>query len=174
MCEINVYLTDIVYRLSDIRNFKNMKVTKKGDYALRALVDLALNYDKGIRRIQDIAREEAIPQKFLEQILILLRNADFIRSRRGANGGYFLSRPPHEISLGEVIRRIDGSLAPLDCASKSLQTNCPREITCGIRSVMLDVRNATAEIMDRVTLEDVCNRTKGTAERRSEHLMYHI
>ena len=151
-----------------------MKVTKKGDYALRALVDLALNYGKGMRHIQDIVHGEAIPQKFLEQILILLKNGGFIQSKRGVKGGYFLNRPPDEISLGEVIRCIDGPLAPLDCVSMSLHFNCPREVTCGIRSVMLDVGNATAEIMDRVTLEDVCNRTKGVAERRSEHLMYHI
>jgi len=151
-----------------------MKITKKGEYALRALVNLALNYNQEMKQIQEIVREEAIPQKFLEHILVLLKNGGFVESKRGVKGGYFLSRPPHEISLGEVIRRIDGPLAPIDCASKGLHLNCPRESTCGIRSVMLDVSHATAEIMDRVTLEDVCSRTKGMAERRVEHLMYYI
>jgi Rrf2 family protein len=151
-----------------------MKITKKGEYAMRALVDLALNYNKGMRQIQDIVREEGIPEKFLEQILVTLRNAGFVHSKRGIGGGYFLSKPPDEISLGDVIRLIDGPLAPLGCVSQNLQEKCPKEITCGIRSVMLDVENAMAEILDRVTLSDVCNRTKGMKERRAEILMYHI
>jgi Rrf2 family cysteine metabolism transcriptional repressor len=151
-----------------------MRITKKGEYALRALVDLALNYRKGLRQIQDIVREEAIPEKFLEQILVVLKNAGFIQSKRGIGGGYSLSRPPNEISLGEVIRLVDGPLAPLGCVSQTMQVKCPKEITCGIRSVMLDVRNATAEILDRVTLADVCNRTKGMVERKPGYLMYYI
>lgn len=150
-----------------------MKITKKGEYAMRALVDLALNYKKGMRQIQEIVREEAIPEKFLEQILVILKNAGFIQSKRGIGGGYFLSKSPDEISLGEVIRLIDGPLAPLGCVNAE-HLNCPKEITCGIRSVMLDVANATAEILDRVTLTDVCNRTKGMAEHRDQTLMYHI
>ncbi len=150
-----------------------MKITKKGEYAMRALVDLALNYKKGMRQIQDIVREEAIPEKFLEQILLILKNAGFVESKRGMGGGYFLSRPPDKISLGEVIRIIDGPLAPLDCVS-SAHVNCPKETACGIRSVMLDVENATAEILDHVTLADVCNRTKGMVERRAGTLMYYI
>jgi len=150
-----------------------MKITKKGEYAMRALVDLALNYKKGMRQIQDIVREESIPGKFLEQILVILKNAGFIQSKRGIGGGYFLSKSPGEISLGEVIRLIDGPLAPLECVNAQ-HLNCSKEITCGIRSVMLDVANATAEILDRVTLTDVCNKTKGMAERRAQTLMYHI
>lgn len=150
-----------------------MKITKKGEYALRALVDLALNYKKGMRQTQDIVRKEDIPEKFLEQILVALKNAGFIQSKRGIGGGYFLNKSPDEISLGEVIRLIDGPLAPLECVNTE-HLNCSKEITCGIRSVMLDVANATAEILDRVTLADVCNRTKGMAERRAQTLMYHI
>src|SRR4030065_2834815 len=96
-----------------------MKITKKGEYAMRALVDLALNHNKGLRQVQDIVREEAIPEKFLEQILLILKNAGFVESKRGMGGGYFLSRPPDKISLGEVIRIIDGPLAPLDCVSSA-------------------------------------------------------
>jgi len=150
-----------------------MKITKKGEYAMRALVDLALNYKKGKRQIQEIVREEAIPMKFLEQILVILKNAGFVQSKRGIGGGYFLSKSPDAISLGEVIRLIDGPLAPLGCVSTE-RVDCPKEITCGIRSVMLDVANATAEILDRVTLTDVCKRTKGMVERRAQTLMYHI
>jgi len=140
---------------------------------MRALVDLALNYRKGMRQIQEIVREEDIPEKFLEQILIILKNAGFIQSKRGIGGGYFLSKSPDEISLGDVIRLIDGPLSPLGCVDTN-HANCPKEITCGIRSVMLDVANATAEILDRVTLADVCKRTRGMRERRAQTLMYYI
>ena len=150
-----------------------MKITKKGDYALRALVDLALNYKKGLRQIQDIVRKEAIPEKFLEQILVTLKNAGFIQSKRGIGGGYFLSKSPEEISLGDVIRVIDGPLTPLQCVNTE-HLNCSKEMTCGIRSVMLDVANATAEILDHVSLADVCNRIRGVKERRGEYLMYYI
>ena len=149
-----------------------MKITKKGDYALRALVDLALNYKKGLRQIQDIVRKEAIPEKFLEQILVTLKNAGFIHSKRGI-GGYFLRKSPEEISLGDVIRVIDGPLTPLQCVNTE-HLNCSKEMTCGIRSVMLDVANATAEILDHVSLADVCNRIRGVKERRGEYLMYYI
>ncbi|NWF92892.1 MAG: Rrf2 family transcriptional regulator [Syntrophaceae bacterium] len=151
-----------------------MKITKKGEYALRALVDLALNYKKGLRQVQDIVREEDIPEKFLEQILIILKNAGLVKSKRGIGGGYFLNRSPNEISLGEVIRLVDGPLAPLGCASEGSSGNCPKEITCGIRSVMVDVTNATAEILDHVTLTDICSRTRGLKERRAQTLMYYI
>lgn len=150
-----------------------MKITKKGEYAMRALVDLALNYKKGLRQIQDIVRDEAIPEKFLEQILIILKNAGFIQSKRGVGGGYFLNKSPDEISLGDVIRLVDGPLSPLGCVNTE-HINCPKEITCGIRSVMLDVTNAATEILDRVTLAEVCNRTRGMMEQRSQTLMYHI
>jgi Rrf2 family protein len=150
-----------------------VKITKKGEYAMRALADLALNYKKGLRQIQDIVQEEDIPEKFLEQILVILKNAGFIQSKRGIGGGYFLSKSPDEISLGDVIRLIDGPLSPLECASPD-HINCPKEITCGIRSVMLDVANATAEILDRVTLADVCSRARGMKERRGQTLMYYI
>lgn len=141
---------------------------------MRALVDLALNYNKGLRQIQDIVREEVIPERFLEQILLTLKNAGFVESKRGAGGGYFLSRSPDEISLGEVIRAIDGPLSPLDCVGKNANVKCPREVVCGIRSVMVDVRNAMAKILDHVSLADVCNRTRGMAERRAQTVMYYI
>lgn len=151
-----------------------MKVTKKGEYAMRALVDLALNYDKGLRQIQDIVRDEVIPERFLEQILLALKNAGFVESKRGVGGGYYLSRPPEEISLGEVISTVDGPLSPLDCLGKSAHAKCPKEVVCGIRSVMVDVRNAMTKILDHVSLADVCNRTRGMVERRAETIMYHI
>ena len=104
--------------------------------------------------------------------MVTLKNARFIHSKRGV-GGYFLSKSPEEISLGDVIRVIDGLLTPLQCVNTE-HLNCSKEMTCGIRSVMLDVANATAEILDHVSLADVCNRIRGVKERRGEYLMYYI
>jgi len=150
-----------------------MKITKKGEYAIMALIDLALNYNKGLRQIKDIVKKEEIPEKFLEQILVILKNAGLVQSKRGIGGGYYLNKPPEKISLSEVIRVIDGPLSPLECVN-SQNKNCPKQITCGIRSVMIDVENATSEILDRITLAEVCNRINLLNKKKEEILMYYI
>ena len=137
-----------------------MKISRKCEYALRALIDLAVHYDKGVRQINDISHAESIPGKFLEQILLQLKNAGFLNSRRGIRGGYSLKKAPQYITIGEVVRSVDGPLAPIGCVSKTEHVSCAREKRCGLRSVMLDVRNAIAEILDNITLRDVCNRIK--------------
>jgi Rrf2 family protein len=151
-----------------------MKISKKGDYALRALLCLALHYDKGVMHMTEIAGREDIPKKFLEQILLLLKGAGFVQSKSGVGGGYMLARPPEEIALGDVIRVVDGPLAPIGCVSKKFHVACPREKTCGIRSIMQDVRNATAQILDNITLGDVCNRTKGVAKRKTRTIRINV
>ncbi|MDZ7332458.1 MAG: Rrf2 family transcriptional regulator [candidate division KSB1 bacterium] len=143
-----------------------MKISKKGEYALRAMIYLALNYDKGTVQIRDIAKRENIPEKFLEQILLTLKKAGLLQSRQGIGGGYSLIRPPNEISLAEVIRIIDGPLAPLSCVSQWAYVKCPEEQNCGLYSVMLDVRNAIASMLENLTFEDVCKRTKGKLEHQ--------
>lgn len=151
-----------------------MKLSKKGEYALRALIDLSLNYEKGIVKIRDIAKREKIPEKFLEQILLSLKKAGLLESKRGARGGYYLSKPPKAITLGEIIRIMDGPLAPLRCVSKMAYMNCPEEGNCGLQSVMLDVRNAIAKILDNITFDDVCKRTRGRLEQKPNALTYNI
>jgi len=143
-----------------------MRVSKKGEYALRAMIDIALNYEKGSVQIQDISRRENIPQKFLEQILLTLKNAGLLQSKRGVGGGYSLIKPPAEISLAEVIRVIDGPLAPLSCVSQWAYVSCPEEKNCGLYSVMLEVRNAISDMLENITFEDVCKRTKGLLRNR--------
>lgn len=150
-----------------------MKITKKCEYGILALIDLALNYGKGLRQAQDIVHEEKIPEKFLEQILIILKNGGLIQSKRGVGGGYYLIKPPHDISLGEIIRLIDGPISTLECVGNS-NINCPKEITCGIRSVIVEVENATAEILDHVTLAHLCNIRKGLSDKKKDGLMYYI
>lgn len=151
-----------------------MRISKKGEYALLALIYIALNYQKNVTQAPEIVRDENIPERFLEQILLVLKKAGFLRSKRGVSGGYTLSRSPVEIKLGEIIRLIDGPLAPIGCVSKFAHEDCSKEKTCGLRSIMLDVRNATAAILDHITLDDVCRRVKGAPQRRRENLMYYI
>jgi Rrf2 family protein len=134
-----------------------MKLSKKGDYGLRAVLELAKNYSLGYTQIKDIAKKEKIPLKFLEQILLNLKNSGFLVSKMGVGGGYRLSRLPEEITLGEVLRALEGPLAPISCVSVKFYRQCPEENSCGIRSIMNQVRNAIANILDHTTLYDVAN-----------------
>ena len=137
-----------------------MKLSKKGEYALKAMFDLSSSFQKGSVRIAQIAAREKIPLKFLEQILLALKKAGLLQSRRGVGGGYSLNRSPEEITLAQVIRIIDGPLAPIGCVSKLAHITCPHENVCGLQRVMLDVRNAVVKTLEGVTIADVCKRTK--------------
>jgi Rrf2 family cysteine metabolism transcriptional repressor len=139
-----------------------MRLSRKGEYALRAMIRLSLNYGEEPLRIVEISEREKIPKKFLEQILLELKKAGLLRSRRGAGGGYSLIRPPREITFAQVIRIIDGPLAPLGCVSKHAYVSCPDEKSCGLYRVMLDVRNATARILEGVTFADACRDMGGS------------
>lgn len=138
-----------------------MKLSKKGEYALLALTYLSHNYISGnnkLVQISEIARKEDIPEKFLEGILLTLKKRGILQSQRGIGGGYTMNRPPADITLGEVIRIMDGPLAPIGCASKTAHVYCPAENTCGLQGVMLEVRNAISNVLDNMTFEDMCNR----------------
>jgi Rrf2 family protein len=142
-----------------------MKLSKRGEYGLRAMVDLADETngdDNGVMQIKDIAQREQIPAKFLEQILLTLKNAGLLNSKMGVGGGYYLSKPSAEITLGHIIRVLDGPLAPIRCVSQMAYEHCacPDEETCGLRLVMLDVRNAISDILDTTTLADIVNRVE--------------
>lgn len=140
-----------------------MKLTKRGEYGLKALIDLAAQADsQAATQIKDIAQRQQIPVKFLEQILLTLKNAGMLRSRAGLRGGYYLAKDPAEITLGQVVRVLDGPLAPIPCVSQMAYERCvcDDEVTCGLRLAMLDVRNAIADILDRTTLADVTARTQ--------------
>jgi Rrf2 family protein len=140
-----------------------MKLTKRGEYALRALIDFGIAYElkRPLVKIGELVEKERLPVKFLEQILMQLREAGYIEAKRGKTGGYFLARPPKEIRFGEVIRLIDGPLAPIACVSQTAyeRCTCPDEDHCGLRMLMLDVRNAIAKILDRYVLGDVVDIT---------------
>ena len=133
-----------------------MRLTKRGEYALRALIHLGIAQELGrpIVQISEIAQKENIPIKFLESILVLLKEAGYLDSKRGKVGGYFLAMPQHLIRIGDVVRHLDGPLAPIPCVSQNFyeRCNCPDEAHCGLRMLMMDVRNAIASILDRYTL----------------------
>ena len=137
---------------------RRMKVSKRGEYALRALIDLGIAAELGhpMLRAQEIVARENLPKGFLDQILMQLRKAGYIATKRGKHGGYFLAKPMDSISLGQVVRLIDGPLAPIRCVSQSKyeKCSCPDEKTCGLRMDMLEVRNSIASILDRHTLAD--------------------
>jgi Rrf2 family cysteine metabolism transcriptional repressor len=137
----------------------DMKLSKKGEYALRALMDLAFHYGDGVEPIQEIAENGKLPKSFLEQILIILKNTGILESRRGAEGGYRLKRPPEEIRIGEVIRIIDGPLAPFEDAEGLKELIKEEQRYRGLYLVTLEVRNAIAKILDHTTLADLCSRS---------------
>lgn len=136
-----------------------MKLSKRGEYALRSLINLGIAAEVGrsLVRVSELAASEQLPIKFLEQILQLLKDAGLVKSERGKFGGYKLAKPAREIRIGEVVRLIDGPLAPIGCVSQTAyeKCSCPDEAHCGLRMLMLDVRNAIAGILDRYTLADV-------------------
>ena len=144
-------------------------ITRKTKYALSALVHLGRNEKSGPVLISDLAKQERIPKKFLELILLELKKHGILQSKRGKGGGYALGRPAELIRLGQVIRLLDGPLAPLPCVSETAYQpcdDCTDENSCGIRLVMKEVRDATAKILDNTTLADV---VIATAKRGKNH-----
>lgn len=133
-----------------------MRISQKGLYALQALTVLARQYPEGVVKIHDIAQEEDLPEKFLEAILRDLKRQRVVRSLRGANGGYQLNRPPEKIYLGEVLRRIDGPLAPFEDAESLRQRVRSDAKHRPLFKVLLEVRDATARIMDHTSVADLC------------------
>jgi len=141
-----------------------MKLSVRGEYALRALLVLARDFqeDDSVVRIQEISRRQNIPKRFLEQILNDLKSAHLVESKRGVAGGYRLRRRPERIHLAEIVRHIEGPLAPVSCVSEKFyeKCSCPDESRCAIRSVMKETRDAVVSIMERVTLADLVERAR--------------
>ena len=155
----------------------SMKLSLKGEYALRALVVLGLSYEvPDVVRIQTISERQNIPKRFLEQILNDLRAAGLLESRRGVSGGYRLKLPPEQITLAEVIRHMDGPLAPVSCVSENCyeRCSCPDEERCGIRSIMKEVRTAIVKVLEGVTVADLCARVRLLEGQNSHPLDYVI
>jgi Rrf2 family cysteine metabolism transcriptional repressor len=145
-----------------------MRLSTKGEYASRAMLELARRYEDGPIHSREISKAQMIPQNFLDQILLLLKRAGYLKSRKGRHGGYVLARSPDKINVAEVIRVMDGPLAPIDCVSVMAHETCPMEETCGLRWLWKDVRDAVAEILERTTFADLVERSKPTAGVQGE------
>lgn len=153
-----------------------MKLSLRGEYALRALIVLGLNTGKGVIRIQEISRQQNIPKRFLEQILSDLNNAGIVESKRGLAGGYKLRMAAEDITLARVVRLIEGPLAPVSCVSENFyeKCSCPDEARCGIRSIMKEVRDAIVQILEKVTIAQLCERVRQLEEGRFDKLDFVI
>lgn len=140
-----------------------MNLSKRGEYGMRAMIFLAAQQKSGQRvSASEIAQQENIPSKFLEQILLGLKNAGMLQSKMGVGGGYYLARPASSITIGEIKRALDGPVAPIRCVSEMAYEHCgcPDEATCGLRLVMKDVRDAITSILDQTSLADVIDRVE--------------
>lgn len=153
-----------------------MKLSLRGEYALRALLVLGLNSGPEVVPIQTISEAQNIPKRFLEQILNDLKSGGFVRSKRGVTGGYRLARPAEEITLAEVMRHIEGALAPVSCVSERFyeKCSCPDEARCAIRSVMGEIRKAIVDIAERVTIAELCERWHRLQEKPAEPIDFEI
>ena len=132
-----------------------MRVSKKTDYALRALFTLVEYFGRGPIPIRELSRRNDVPKKFLEQILLAMKKRGWVESLPGLRGGYVLAKKPDKITLGEVVRHFDGILAPIACVSVSAYQRCSQEPVCRFRRVFLNARNYVATLLDHATLADV-------------------
>jgi len=154
-------------------------LSKRTQYGLKSMIALGRRYREGPILIGTLAREESIPLKFLEAILLDLKTRGLLESRLGRKGGYQLSRPPSTITIGSIVRIMEGPLAPLPCASETQYQPC-EECTdvenCGTRIIMRRVRDAMSEVLDRTTLADLIKEVEEGISRRkpAEPIMYHI
>ncbi|MCX5709140.1 MAG: Rrf2 family transcriptional regulator [Candidatus Omnitrophica bacterium] len=139
-----------------------MKITYKGDYALKAILDLSLNYGKVVT-IHELSSRAQIPVKFLEQVLLDLKRGGFVESRRGNVGGYLLAKHPSEISVGDVVRFIDGPIEPIACLEKGY-SGCTDIYRCVFRRIWTLVGLATSEIVDNVNFETLANQVQASTE----------
>jgi Rrf2 family protein len=152
-------------------------LSSKAKYAIKATMFLARRTQAGQIQASEIAEGEQIPRKFLELILAELRNAGILQSKKGKGGGYILGRPANDLTLGEIIRVIDGPLAPIPCVSKLSYRrceDCEDEVTCGVRLVMQQVRDATASILDGMTVADLLDTVDDAKAARRAAVMFHI
>jgi len=140
-----------------------MKITYRGDYALKALLDLAVHYESGVTTINEIAKRIDAPVKFLEQVLLDLKKGSFVESRRGNIGGYYLARDPSDITLGQAVRYIEGPIEPISCVEHNY-SKCNDLSCCLFRSIWQRVAAATSEIIDNITFRDLAGQFNSKQE----------
>jgi Rrf2 family transcriptional regulator, cysteine metabolism repressor len=144
-----------------------MKISFKGDYALKIILDLSLSHGHGISQIKDISRRQDIPEKFLEQIITTLKGAGYVKTVRGPKGGVFLSKPPAEVTLGEVIRLMEGPTSPITCVSKSCRAKCSYEKKCAFRGYFETIRDRINDVVDNTTFQEIADKAKKLDSRET-------
>ena len=152
-------------------------LSRKAKYGLQAVLQLAEEFGRGSVLISDLAAKQQIPKKFLEQILLELKNSGILQSKSGKGGGYCLSRSPEQVTFGQVIRILDGPFAPVPCVSKTAYAKCGEcadEATCAIRIVMADAHEAICNILDRTTFSEALERSHLAALYAADTLSYQI
>jgi len=150
-----------------------MKITYKGDYALKSVLDLAFQYDLNEPSpLSDISKRQDVPEKYLEQIMLILKKAGIVQSKRGKGGGFLLARAPEDITVGEIVRIIEGPVEPIACANLDGEIDCKDENQCAFRAVWSEVSAAISDIVDNTTFENIMRKTM---DLRHEHNnMYYI
>jgi Rrf2 family protein len=138
-----------------------MWISKRTDYATRAVLALAIAEGDAPIKLEELVRRTAVPRSVLEQVMPTMRSAGIVRSERGAHGGYRLNRPPEEISLERVVRLFQGPLAPIACATRSHPEPCPMSTDCSLRFVWEEVRDATIRVLAETTFADLAARAGG-------------
>jgi Rrf2 family cysteine metabolism transcriptional repressor len=154
-----------------------MKISFKGDYAIKALLYLGIKYEdkpEKYYQIGEISQNQDIPEKFLEQIFLILKRAGYLKSHRGANGGFALNKTPQEIVLGDIIRLIEGPIACIACVSKSAYQYCDFEERCVLRPIWKQIRDTVNQIVDNITFQDLIKKEKQRIKQQSAALMYYI
>jgi Rrf2 family protein len=145
-----------------------MRISAKGEYAIKAVLDLALHPGHGLIPIQDIAARQGIPQRYLEQVLLVLKRSGLLTSKRGASGGYHLTRPPGEITVGEVLRAVEGASAPFETLSRQVIGADGHDLV----ELWDEIAEAISRVVDRLTFGELAARVR---ERLSTaRPMYHI
>ena len=147
-----------------------MKISYKGDYALKTLLELALNYNKGILSIKELAKKGDIPDKFLEQVLLALKKGGFVDSKRGINGGYFLARSPAQITIGEVVRFVEGPVEPITCVGKKNYKECKDFASCLFKDVWSQVNTAIALVIDTVTFAELVRKVAAKKKEKRDYV----
>jgi Rrf2 family cysteine metabolism transcriptional repressor len=149
-----------------------VKLSTRGEYGLRAMFDLAMRQGEGPIPLKDIAERQAISGHYLEQLIAGLRKAGLVKSVRGAQGGYMLGRSPEEITVGDIVRVLEGPIGPTECVSEDDAAYCDRSETCIARRVWARVRDSIVEVMDSITLKDMCAEAEKIAQESKGNMYY--
>lgn len=148
-----------------------MKLSTKGRYGVKAMFDLAIHHGEGPIPLKSIAERQGISEHYLEQLAAVLRRAKLIKSVRGAQGGYMLTRKPEDITIGDILRALEGPLAPADCVIEGDHVECDYAACCVTRSVWEKIRNGLNKVVDSITLQDMCDEAR---KNNTGNLMYYI